>query len=146
MFDWLRKLWNKLHRRETVFASIGDVSTRKLFRAGVYPKIVCYDNRTCRKPMEPLKLPRSYRVVKVRFGGRYDIGLLRILAEACRRRGKTAFQVIGEEDKMLYGVALFAPLGSKVVAGEDVFVIDKALRKLARRYVEEEGRCCFYVL
>lgn len=144
MFSRLKALVSRFFHKEQFFASIGDVCTEHLFEERIYPKIVVYDNRTCRVPIgKKLSIPRTYRQLGLEFRGTYSKGILDFLKSCCEGKGKTAICVDGEDDNLIWGIIFYSPLGVRIRAGVEEMVVDKSLKKVASSKLKKRG--CLYV-
>jgi uncharacterized protein (UPF0218 family) len=143
LFRHLRALFSRFFKKqEPYWAVVGDFSCREALRKGFRPKILVYDNRTCRRPIDSkqlVKVPRGYEQSTVEFFGKFDKGLLKLLENCCLDSKKWALEVIGEEDLFVFALAYFCPIGRKIKAGCEEITVTKDFKKLASSKIKRRS-------
>lgn len=113
------RLREMIHRLEpTLFASVGDVSSRNLLQSGLEPDIVVVDHRVMRVRVEPLSLGGRVEIRARNRPGTIDADAWRALGEAVTLKRGVAVIVEGEEDLLVLPLIALMPLGSVIVYGQ----------------------------
>jgi uncharacterized protein (UPF0218 family) len=110
-----------LINRDAVLITVGDEASKTLLEAGFKPKVVVYDGKTARKPVEVPKIVGEYGTRSTEVAnpaGTLQEGVFKVFREALEDDGLTRVFVDGEEDLTALAAVNEAPSGSIVVYGQ----------------------------
>lgn len=104
--------------RPVKIISVGDVISRSMLESGLPLNVFIVDNRSMRKPTEPIKF-RVDRIMRlVNPAGTIMDDAWRIIGEAVKLNGLVEILVDGEEDLLTIVAVLMAPEKSMVIYGQ----------------------------
>ncbi len=126
---YLRRL-NPKYGSRRIYASVGDVCTKRLLESGIRPNLIIFDGRTKSSQEIRFKVPRGYAEVHV--DGLTNQSICALNEILCLKR-RVAVKTFSEEDSFSSYAISVAPLGSIVQAGPDTIIINKENKKNAIR-------------
>ncbi len=126
---YLRRL-NPRYRSRRIYASVGDICTKRLLESGIRPSLIIFDGRTKSSQEVKFKIPRGYAEVHV--DGLTNRSICALNEILCLKR-RVAVKTFSEEDSFAAYAISVAPLGSIVQAGPDMIIIDQENKKAAIR-------------
>lgn len=119
---------------------MGDVVSRSMLDRGLRVDVFIVDDRSMRRPIEPLEY-RVNRVLRlVNPAGTITEESWRAIGEAIRSEGPVKVLVEGEEDLLTIVAVLLAPEGSIVVYGQPgegavVIRVDESSKERMRKII-----------
>lgn len=122
--------------------SVGDVVSESMLRKGLKVDVFIVDNKSMRKPREPLHFKVNKILTLINPAGTINSAAWRIIGEAINSRGLVKVLVDGEEDLLTMVAVLLAPENSIVVYGQpnEGVVVIKVDEKSKRKISEILGR------
>ena len=98
--------------------SVGDIVSKRMIEYGLSLNILIIDNKTMRKPIQPINVSSDYTLyVKNPPGSITDESLITI-ENALQHDGLTKIVIDGEEDLLTVVAVLSAPTNSFVIYGQ----------------------------
>lgn len=98
--------------------SVGDVVSGNILKRGLPLDVFIVDNKSMRKPIEPLKFRADKTLRLTNPAGTISDGSWRIIGEAINSGGLVKVLVDGEEDLLTLVAVMMAPENSIVVYGQ----------------------------
>jgi len=115
------------NNRPSKIISVGDVVSRSMLENGLKVDVFIVDNKSIRKPVEPIAYKAKKTLHLVNPAGTISGEAWRVIDEAINSEGPVKVLVDGEEDLLTIVAVLLAPENSIVVygqPGEGAVVID----------------------
>lgn len=136
----LRELIDSLKPKKII--SVGDIVSESMLRRGLKVDVFIVDNKSMRKPTEPLCFKADKSFILTNPAGTITSEAWRVIGEAINSRGLVKVLVDGEEDLLTIVAVLLAPENSMVIYGQpgEGVVVIKVDDKSKRRMLEILGR------
>lgn len=112
----LRDLISSIKPRKVI--SVGDIVSRNMLENGLKVDIFIVDNRSMRKPIEPLRSRADRVLTLTNPAGTITKEAWRIIGDAMNSEGTVEILVDGEEDLLTIVAVLLAPENSLVIYGQ----------------------------
>ena len=111
---------------------VGDYTTRRVLERGLDADVYILDNKTMRKPTQPISLDLEQAIHVRNPAGEITKEAWIAVKQAIQSKKRTKVMVDGEEDLLTLPAILFSPIGSLVIYGqpkEGLVVVEVSKKK-----------------
>jgi uncharacterized protein (UPF0218 family) len=121
--------------------SVGDIVSQRMVEYGLYLKVMIVDNKTMRKPIQPIKVHADHTMYAKNPPGSITDESWTIIRQALVLDGQTKVIIEGEEDLLTLVAVLSAPLKAFVIYGQPnvgivVIKVTEKVRKKMRVIID----------
>jgi len=104
--------------KPTIVISVGDIVTQHMIDFGLSLNVIIIDNKTMRKPIQPIKMVTDHTLYAKNPPGSITEESWGAIQKAFEQNGQTKVVIDGEEDLLALVTVLSAPTNSFVVYGQ----------------------------
>ena len=120
--------------KPSIIISVGDIVTQNMIDFGLFMNVIIIDNKTMRKPIEPIKMTTDHTIYAKNPPGSITEESWAAIRWAFKQDGQTKVVIEGEEDLLALVTVLSAPEDALVVYGQPnigivVVKVDEKARK-----------------
>ena len=98
--------------------SVGDIVSKNMIEQGISLNVVIVDNKTMRKPIQPIKVQTDHTLYAKNPPGSITDEAWVAICQALKQYGRTKVMIEGEEDLLTLVTVLSAPEDALVVYGQ----------------------------
>jgi uncharacterized protein (UPF0218 family) len=106
------------NEKPSVVVAVGDIVSRNMVEFGISVDLLIVDNKTMRKPIDPLPVDAEHIIHASNPAGVITFEAWDAIKKALQNKGRTKLLIDGEEDLLTVVTVLSAPLGAFVVYGQ----------------------------
>jgi uncharacterized protein (UPF0218 family) len=106
------------NEKPSVVVAVGDIVSRNMVEFGISVDLLIVDNKTMRKPIDPLPVDAAHIIHASNPAGVITFEAWDAIKKALQNKGRTKLLIDGEEDLLTVVTVLSAPLGAFVVYGQ----------------------------
>ena len=123
--------------KPTCVISVGDIVTQHMIDFGLSLNVIIIDNKTMRKPIQPIKMITDHTLYAKNPAGSITEESWVAIQKAFEQNGQTKVIIDGEEDLLVLVTVLSAPANSFIVYGQPntgivvVKVTEKSRKKMS---------------
>lgn len=134
--DKLKELIEK--EKPSIVISVGDIVTQHMIDFGLSLNVVVVDNKTMRKPIQPINMITDHKLSAKNPPGSITEESWAAIRQAFEQNGQTKVIIDGEEDLLALVAVLSAPTNAFVVYGQPnagivvVKVTEEARKKMGK--------------
>jgi len=137
--EMLKELVEK--EKPSAVISVGDIVTQNMIKYGLSLNVLIIDNKTMRKPIQPIKVDTDQTLYSKNPPGTITDEAWNVIKQAAEYKGQTKVIIEGEEDLLTLVTVLCAPDDAFVVYGQPnvgivVVKVTEEKRKKMRRIVD----------
>jgi uncharacterized protein (UPF0218 family) len=104
--------------KPSIIISVGDVVSQNMIKFGLYMNVLIIDNKTMRKPIEPIVVNTDQTFYAKNFPGTITDEAWKTIKLAIKQKGQTKVIIDGEEDLLTLVTVLCAPEDAFVIYGQ----------------------------
>jgi uncharacterized protein (UPF0218 family) len=104
--------------KPSIVISVGDIVTQHMIDFGLFLNVIIIDNKTMRKPIQPIKVTTDHTIYAKNPPGSITEESWAAIRQAFEQDGQTKVVIEGEEDLLALVSVLSAPEDALVVYGQ----------------------------